>query len=62
MNCMNTNTAMLNQSSAIEEVLEASAQIAEKIVSAFNFVGPRGTRKDFCSDCCGSNGNDCVPQ
>lgn len=56
------NTATMPQLNAVEQAMEASAQIVEKITTAFNFVGPRGKRLDFCSDCCGSNGNDCLPQ
>lgn len=56
---MNTTTYELN---AIEQALVAGGEIVEKVSSAFNFVGPRGVRTDFCSDCCGSNGNSCQPQ
>jgi hypothetical protein len=55
-------TAVMNDVDAIEQAMEAGAKIAEKIASTFNFISPRGIRKDFCSDCCGSNGNSCQPQ
>ena len=54
-------TAVMNEVNALEQAMEAGMQIAEKVSEAFNFVGPRGKRADFCSDCCGSNGNDCSP-
>ena len=56
------NIAAMQQATALEQALEASAELVGKITTTFNFVGPRGKRIDFCSDCCGSNGNDCVPQ
>lgn len=56
------NTQVMIETNAVEEIMEANVALMEKIATTFNFVGPRSKRADFCSDCCGSNGNDCVPQ
>lgn len=53
--------ATMPVANVLEQALESGAEIMEKVTSTFNFVGPRGKRMDFCSDCCGSNGNDCQP-
>jgi hypothetical protein len=58
---MYMSTAVMHEIDVIEAAINANAAIVEKITSAFEFIGPRGKRADFCSDCCGSNGNSCQP-
>ena len=48
---------------AIESSIAFNHATLEKLGSVFNFVGPRGKQQaEFCSDCCGSNGNSCNPE
>lgn len=55
------HAATLNNVNFIEASISASNAVVEKLGNAFNFVGPRGAQTALCSDCCGSNGNDCAP-
>lgn len=56
------HAATMNNVNFIEASIAASNEAIEKLGTVFNFVGPRGKQAALCSDCCGSNGNDCAPQ
>lgn len=55
------HAATMNDASFLEASIAASNAVTEKLGAVFNFVGPRGKQAALCSDCCSSNGNDCVP-
>lgn len=45
---------------SLESNLIANNSMTDVIGTAFNAV-EQGINTMMCSDCCGSNGNDCVP-
>lgn len=55
------HAATMNNAGLIEASIAANNAVVEKLGAVFNFVGPRGAQTALCSDCCSSNGNDCVP-